>query len=137
MNVSPLVFANRWEKIKMIEQSLYHEKWVIVDRYVLSGIVYTRALDSTIPSEWLCNVDRGLPIQDITFYLYRSDLDYRKRGELYERKEFQDLVKKEYELVSTHATTQHFCGRWIPIDSLGTKDETFKLILEQLQQIKL
>ena len=138
--------ANRCKKKETIEQALTHGKWVIADHYTLSGIVYTRALDKTIPLEWLCNVDIEFPIPDITFYLHRPDLDYGKPRELYERKEFQDLVKKEYELVSSRVNSRFLCipdspiplcGRWIPINTSGTENKTFKVILDHVQPIQL
>ena len=50
--------------------------------------------------EWCKNCDKGLPKPDVVFFLDINETEVKTRGdygkELYEREEFQKLVKEKY-----------------------------------------
>lgn len=90
-----LFSANRWELRDKIISLLDAGTTVILDRYVLSGAVYSiaKGLDKT----WCMQCDDGLPIPDLTIFLDLSEEVSQQRGgfgeERYERVEMQRKVR--------------------------------------------
>lgn len=62
-----LLSANRWEKKSEIEQLREKNKLLIINRYYQSNLVYGVAND--INFDWLFNLDKGLPKEDIVIVL--------------------------------------------------------------------
>lgn len=63
--VSQHIFvANRWEVNNKVVQDLRAGKCVIVDRYTLSGLVY-----SGMSNEWTKAMEKGLSVPDLTLYM--------------------------------------------------------------------
>lgn len=108
-----LFLANRWELNKEIIDLLNQGYFVILDRYIYSGIAYTLAkhkhTNSTISQEdgtktnlssveWLLSPDKGLPKPDLTMFLTLNmdEISSRKGwgDERYEMVEFQSRVKQ-------------------------------------------
>lgn len=100
-----LFLANRWELELEIVQLLNSGHFVILDRYIYSGLAYSLAkskLSQTTSPQladamWLYSPDIGLPKPDITLFL---DIDVdelaRRSGwgeERYESVQFQTAVK--------------------------------------------
>jgi len=101
-----LFLANRWELAVEIERKLNEGVFVVLDRYIYSGIAYSLAKLKQNPSnpkemadvEWLYAPDKGLPKPDLTLFL-TLDLDQigDRKGwgeERYEMTEFQSKVKE-------------------------------------------
>jgi dTMP kinase len=102
-----LFLANRWELAVEIERMLNDGAFVVLDRYIYSGIAYSLAKLIQNPSttskemaniEWLYAPDKGLPKPDLTLFL-TLDLDQigDRKGwgeERYEMTEFQSKVKQ-------------------------------------------
>lgn len=92
-----LFSANRWEKAPEIKKLLSEGKFVVMDRYVYSGIAYSLAKESSRDVAWLYGPDVGLPKPDLTFFLTVSleELGSRKGWgeERYEKEQFQMKVK--------------------------------------------
>ncbi|KAK6197570.1 thymidylate kinase [Scheffersomyces amazonensis] len=113
-----LFSANRWELNNEIIQLLNEGYFIILDRYIYSGIAYSlakyefskrNANDSTVTStvdeqigdvNWLIGPDLGLPKPDLTLFLTLdlAELSNRKGWgeERYELQEFQTIVKKSF-----------------------------------------
>jgi len=94
-----LFSANRWECLKLINDTLSGGTTIVCDRYAYSGVAFTAMKGYDI--EWCRSPDRGLPAPDVVFYLKLSIEDAMKRGgfgnERYEKREMQTAVKSIYE----------------------------------------
>ncbi|EER33043.1 hypothetical protein CTRG_03468 [Candida tropicalis MYA-3404] len=106
-----LFSANRWELNQQIQELLNKGYFVILDRYIYSGIAYTLAKneinDESISSgknskqlgdvDWLLAPDKGLPKPDLTLFLTLDLEEISKRkgwgDERYELQQFQAKVK--------------------------------------------
>lgn len=107
-----LFSANRWELVNDIINHLNNGYYVILDRYIYSGIAYSLAksksfsISSTTSTtsslqmsneNWLYSPDKGLPKPDLTLFLTLDveTLSNRKGwgDERYEKFEFQKIVK--------------------------------------------
>ncbi|KAI3407128.2 CDC8 [Candida oxycetoniae] len=110
-----LFSANRWELNREMQDLLNLGYFVVLDRYIYSGIAYTLAKndidDSRISSssgggentnladiDWLLGPDKGLPKPDLTLFLTLSMEEISKRKgwgeERYELQQFQNKVKQ-------------------------------------------
>lgn len=107
-----LFLANRWELNQQIQKLLNDGYFVVLDRYIYSGIAYTLAKndinDESISlgknSEklsdinWLLGPDKGLPKPDLTLFLTLDLEEISKRkgwgDERYELQQFQSKVKE-------------------------------------------
>ncbi|MDQ6722665.1 MAG: dTMP kinase [Thermoproteota archaeon] len=73
-----LLSANRWEKKPEIESLVEQNKIIILNRYYQSNLVY--GLANGMNFDWLVNLDKGLPKEDIVIVLDTNpDITY-KRG---------------------------------------------------------
>eukprot|EP00298_Acanthocystis_sp_HF-20_P028920 c7774_g1_i1.p1 GENE.c7774_g1_i1~~c7774_g1_i1.p1 ORF type:complete len:216 (+),score=71.05 c7774_g1_i1:58-705(+) len=90
-----LFSANRWEKADEINKALLSGTTVLLDRYYLSGVVFSAA--KGLDMNWCLSPDIGLPKPDAVFFLDVSPEVARTRGgygeERYEKEEFQKKVK--------------------------------------------
>ncbi|KAI5963669.1 CDC8 [Candida pseudojiufengensis] len=119
-----LFSANRWELNDEIEKLLNDEYFVILDRYIYSGLAYTLAknkVDTTNDTnkddksknitnsenkinlsnlEWLLTPDKGLPKPDLTLFLTLKPEEISKRKgfgqERYEQETFQENVRESF-----------------------------------------
>lgn len=62
-----LLAANRWEKKEEIENILSSGTTIIMNRYYQSNLVY--GISSGLDLDWLINLDRGLPKEDLVIVL--------------------------------------------------------------------
>ena len=62
-----LLSANRWEKKGEIEKMLQDGTIIIMDRYYQSNLVY--GLSNGLDLNWLINLDKGLPKEDLVIIL--------------------------------------------------------------------
>jgi len=96
-----LFSADRWEARDTLTKHIEEGKIVVVDRYAYSGAAFSSA--KGIDLEWCKAPDRGLPKPDLVIYLDISIDDACKRGdfgtERYEKKEFQESVKRKFDLL--------------------------------------
>lgn len=131
-----LFSANRWERAQDICSLLNEGYFVVMDRYVYSGVAYSLAKlrrNTSSPEmalvEWLMASDKGLPKPDMTLFL-SLDLETTalRKGwgeERYEKIDFQQGVKECFlELLDPEADPSiHF----INVDSLDIP-QTFERI---------
>ncbi|CCH43612.1 hypothetical protein BN7_3165 [Wickerhamomyces ciferrii] len=92
-----LFSANRWELANVIKDKLTQGKYIVLDRYVYSGVAYTAA--KGLDHQWCLNPDIGLPKPDLTLFLKLNDSSNREGfgDERYEVKEFQLKVRQQFE----------------------------------------
>jgi dTMP kinase len=98
-----LLSVNRWEKKEEIEQLLLSETIIIMDRYYQSNIVY--GLSNGLDINWLINLDKGLPKENIVIILEIDPQTSYKRvthnRDLFEKNlEFLSNVKQNYQKLS-------------------------------------
>jgi dTMP kinase len=65
-----LLSANRWERKSEIESMIEKGTIVIMNRYYQSNLVY--GVSNGLNINWLANLDKGLPKEDIVIVLYVS-----------------------------------------------------------------
>jgi dTMP kinase len=72
-----LLSANRWEKRRDIESTIEKGTIIIMNRYYQSNLVY--GISHGLNLNWLLNLDRGLPREDVVIVLEVSpDISYRR-----------------------------------------------------------
>ena len=84
-----LLSANRWEKKEEIEHLRRNNKLLIFNRYYQSNLVY--GLANGLDFEWLVNLDKGLPKEDLVIVL---DIDPNLS---YKRSVDNDFMLDEFE----------------------------------------
>ena len=97
-----LLSVNRWEK-EEIEKMLQNGTIIIMDRYYQSNIVY--GLSNGLDLNWLINLDKGLPKEDIVIILeINPETSYKRinyNRDLFEKNlEFLLNVKQNYQKLS-------------------------------------
>ncbi|MGE5863074.1 MAG: dTMP kinase [Nitrososphaerales archaeon] len=98
-----LLSVNRWEKKEEIEKMLQNGTIIIMDRYYQSNIVY--GLSNGLGLDWLINLDKGLPKEDIVIILeIDPETSYKRinyNRDLFEKNlEFLLNVKQNYQKLS-------------------------------------
>lgn len=98
-----LLSVNRWEKKEEIETMLQNGTIIIMDRYYQSNIVY--GLSNGLDLNWLINLDKGLPKEDIIIILeIDPETSYKRityNRDLFEKNlEFLLNVKQNYQKLS-------------------------------------
>lgn len=98
-----LLSVNRWEKKEEIETMLQNGTIIIMDRYYQSNIVY--GLSNGLDLNWLINLDKGLPKEDIVIILeIDPETSYKRinyNRDLFEKNlEFLLNVKQNYQKLS-------------------------------------
>lgn len=115
-HVQHLLFAaNRWEHMEEIDELLNDGVTIIMDRYSLSGIVYS--MMHGMDYEWCQGTENGMIQPDYTFYLNLDVMRQKERladsvcdryeenmeTQLQLRSIFEKLVKKDDSIVSINA----------------------------------
>jgi len=98
-----LLSVNRWEKKEEIETMLQNGTIIIMDRYYQSNIVY--GLSNGLDLNWLINLDKGLPKEDIIIILeIDPETSYKRityNRDIFEKNlEFLLNVKQNYQKLS-------------------------------------
>jgi dTMP kinase len=98
-----LLSVNRWEKKERIEKILQRGTTIIMDRYYQSNLVY--GLSHYLDLNWLINLDRGLPKEDLVIILeIDPETSYRRishNRDIFEKNlEFLVTVKQNYRKLS-------------------------------------
>lgn len=97
-----LLSANRWERKSEIERLREQNKIMILNRYYQSNLVY--GLANGMDYDWLVNLDKGLPLEDIVIVLDIDPVISYKRGvdndfildEFEKNKNFLEKARKNY-----------------------------------------
>ncbi len=98
-----LLSVNRWEKKEDIEKIRQNGTIIILDRYYQSNLVY--GLSHNLDLNWLINLDKGLPQEDLVIILeIDPEISYRRvnhERDIFEKNlEFLLTVKQNYRKLS-------------------------------------
>jgi dTMP kinase len=124
-----LLSANRWEKKSEIENLKNSEKIIILNRYYQSNLAY--GLTNGIDLNWLMNLDKGLPKEDLVIVLDIDSWVSQKRGtdnrfeldEFEKNRRFLENVRKNYILLAKKFN-------WYIINSNREVNDVFNSILD-------
>lgn len=98
-----LLAANRWERLKEIEEALSRNLVVIMNRYYQSNLVYGAV--NGLDIRWLENLDKGLPKEDLVILLDINPADSYSRKKVmrdkFEKNEaFAQKITQAYRAVA-------------------------------------
>lgn len=127
-----LMSANRWERKREIESLVKTGTVVVINRYYQSNLVY--GISNGLNIEWLINLDKGLPKEDIAIVLDVSPSTTSLRAEkldLFERNEKLLLdVNKNYSKLAERFS-------WKIINGDNSKERVHQDILNLLKNEKI
>lgn len=115
-----LYAANRYEKEEEIRKKLTEYDFLVIDRYVSSGIAY--GLVNGLEYEWAMALEEKLPQPDFVILMEISTEVSRKRkgdGEKDEYEKRLDFLEKVRDAYLTLAKEQD----WLVVDAAKTRDE--------------
>ncbi len=121
-----LLAANRWEKLKDIEDANSKNSVLIMNRYYQSNLVY--GLVNGMNLDWLENLDSGLPKPDLVIILDVSQRESfsrkkTKRDQFEKHREFSKKISKSYRQL---ARKKH----WKLVDASGPKENIHQEIMK-------
>lgn len=131
-----LFAADRIEHSRDIEKRLKMETHVVSDRYVLSSIAY-QSLAPQVSAERVIDVNRGIAVPDVTFFLDvpvdECLVRLEKRSDsptVYEKKDILNQIAQNY-AVTLDLYEKRF-GTVARIDGTGTIEGVHDRIVEQV-----
>ena len=127
-----LMSANRWERKREIESLVKTGTVVVINRYYHSNLVY--GISNGLNIDWLLNLDKGLPKEDIAIVINISPSTVTLRTEkldLFERNEKLLLaVNKNYSKLAKQFS-------WKIISGDNSKEQVHQDILNLLKREKI
>ena len=120
-----LLAANRWEKLGAIQKAQEKNSVLIMNRYYQSNIVY--GLVHGIGSDWLENLDSGMPKADLVILLdvtRNESFDRKKSGR--DRFEKNRKFLQDVTAVYRRSARHH---RWKIIDASRTKQQVHEDVM--------
>jgi dTMP kinase len=127
-----LMSANRWERKREIESLVETGTMVVINRYYQSNLVY--GISNGLNIDWLLNLDKGLPKEDIAIVINISPSTVKLRTEkldLFERSEKLLLaVNKNYSKLAKQFS-------WKIISGDKRKEQVHQDILNLLKREKI
>ena len=121
-----LLAANRWEKLKEIQDALSKNYILIMNRYYQSNLVYGKANGQDL--RWLLNLDLGLPKENLVILL-----DVKSKDSFSRKKTRRDKFEKDKEfaqkIIYTYRTLAKKFG-WKIVDASQTQEQVHKAIKE-------
>ena len=120
-----LLSANRWEKKKEIESMIDNGTILIMNRYYQSNLVYGIANGLNI--NWLINLDKGLPKEDIVIVIEVSPKTSYQRAA-----ENRDIFEKDQKLLTdVHKNYRKLARqyKWKIINGEKSKDQVHEDIM--------
>jgi len=121
-----LLAANRWEKLKEIQEALSKNYILIMNRYYQSNLVYGKANGQDL--KWLLNLDAGLPKENIVILL-----DVKSKDSFTRKKTRRDKFEKDKEfaqkIIHTYRTLAKKFG-WKIVNASQTQEQVHKAVKE-------
>lgn len=121
-----LLAANRWEKLKQIQDALSKNYILIMNRYYQSNLVYGKANGQNL--KWLLNLDSGLPKENLVILL-----DVKSKDSFSRKKARRDKFEKDKEfaqkIIRTYRTLAKKFG-WKIVNASQTQEQVHKAIKE-------
>jgi dTMP kinase len=121
-----LLAANRWEKAKEIGDSLLENNVVIMNRYYQSNLVY--GMVNGLDMEWLRNLDRGLPKEDLVILLDVNPADSFSRKKE-RRDKFEENMEFAIKITETYRRLAKEFG-WIIVNASRHKQQVHQDVKE-------
>ena len=123
-----LLAANRWEKLDEIKKAIKNNSVIIMNRYFQSNLVY--GLVNGLKTDWLENLDSGLPKSDIVIVLDVNPKEsFRrkksKRDKFEKNKNFSQKVSSTYRVIAKKKN-------WKLVEASRSKEEVHKSIIKLL-----
>jgi dTMP kinase len=119
-----LLAANRWEKLKEIQEALSKNYILIMNRYYQSNLVYGKANGQDL--KWLLNLDAGLPKENIVILL-----DVKSKDSFTRKKTRRDKFEKDKEfaqkIIHTYRTLAKKFG-WKIVNASQTQEQVHKAV---------
>ena len=134
-----LFAADRVEHSVVIEAARDEGAHVVSDRYVHSSIAY-QSTDSTIAPERVVEVNAGIAIPDVTFFLdVPVDVCLQRlagrddRPSIYEKKDLLEKIDANYR--TTMALYEAHYGRVVVIDGTAAQDAVHTAIVSEARNL--
>ncbi len=124
-----LLAANRWEKAEEIRNALQENNIVIMNRYYQSNLVYGTV--NGLDMQWLQNLDKGLPKEDLVILLDVNPTDSfsRKRER---RDKFEEDIEFAKKITQTYRNLADKFG-WNVVNASSHKQQ----VHQDIKQIVL
>jgi dTMP kinase len=120
-----LLAANRWEKLKEIQEDLSKNYILIMNRYYQSNLVYGKA--NGLDLKWLLNLDAGLPKENLVILL-----DVKPKDSFTRKKTRRDKFEKNKEfaqkIIHTYRTLAKKFG-WKIVDASQTQEQVHNSVM--------
>ena len=121
-----LLSANRWEKRKDIRDMLESGTIVIMNRYYHSNLAY--GISKNIELDWLQNLDKGMPIEDLCIVLDVSKgVSKSRSNNVFDLFESDDLLLERVQR-NYRKLARRF--KWRIVNANGSKEEVSKKIMK-------
>src|SRR5690242_9300582 len=129
-----LLSANRWEKKREIESMMDNSTIIILNRYYQSNIVY--GVSNSLSIDWLLNLDKGLPKEDLVIVLDVSPKVSHQR----QAAEDSDVFEKDQKLISEVHKNYRVLARkfkWKIINGEKSKEDVHQDIMRVIKALKV
>jgi len=121
-----LLAANRWEKLKEIQEALSKNYILIMNRYYQSNLVYGKA--NGLDLKWLSNLDAGLPKEDLVILLDVRPKDSFTRKRI-RRDKFEKNKQFAQKIIHTYRILAKKFG-WKIVNASQTQEQVHRSIKE-------
>jgi dTMP kinase len=121
-----LLAANRWEKLKEIQDALSKNYILIMNRYYQSNLVYGKANGQDL--KWLLNLDSGLPKENLVILLDVKSKDSFSRKKI-RRDKFERDKEFAQKIIHTYRTLAKKFG-WKIVNASQTQEQVHKAVKE-------
>jgi len=121
-----LLAANRWEKLKEIQEALSKNYILIMNRYYQSNLVYGKVNGQDL--KWLSNLDAGLPKENIVILLDVKSTDSFSRKKT-QRDKFEKDKEFAQKIIHTYRTLAKKFG-WKIVNASQTQEKIHKAVKE-------
>lgn len=129
-----LFSANRWEKKREIESMVDNGTIIIINRYYQSNLAY--GISNGLNINWLLNLDKGLPKEDLVIVLeVSSKMLYQRTAA-----EYNDTFEKDQKLMADVHKNYRFLARkfkWKIINGEKDREEVHQDIMKIIKSLKV
>lgn len=129
-----LFSANRWEKKREIESMVNNGTIIIINRYYQSNLAY--GISNGLNINWLLNLDKGLPKEDLVIVLeVSSKMLYQRTAA-----EYNDTFEKDQKLMADVHKNYRFLARkfkWKIINGEKDREEVHQDIMKIIKSLKV
>jgi dTMP kinase len=129
-----LFSANRWEKKREIESMVDNGTIIILNRYYQSNLAY--GISNGLNINWLLNLDKGLPKEDLVIVLeVSSKMSYQRTAA-----EYNDTFEKDQKLMADVHKNYRILARkfkWKIINGEKNREEVHQDIMKIIKSLKV